>query len=33
MNCGLLEKAGVACEGPQTWDELYSMAEAVTKKC
>ena len=31
MNCGLLEKAGVACEGPQTWDELYSMAEAVTK--
>ena len=30
MNCGLLEQAGVACEGPQTWDELYSMAEAVT---
>jgi multiple sugar transport system substrate-binding protein len=30
MNCGLLEKAGVACEGPKTWDDLYSMAEAVT---
>jgi len=30
MNCGLLEQAGVACKGPQTWDELYSMAEAVT---
>ena len=30
MNCGLLEQAGVACNGPQTWDELYSMAEAVT---
>jgi multiple sugar transport system substrate-binding protein len=30
MNCGLLQQAGVACEGPQTWDELYSMAEAVT---
>ena len=30
MNCDLLEQAGVACEGPQTWDELYSMAEAVT---
>ena len=29
MNCGLLEKAGLACEGPQSWDELYSMAEAV----
>ena len=30
MNCGLLEEAGVACEGPGTWDELYAMAEAVT---
>ena len=30
MNCGLLEKAGLACEGPKTWDELYSMAEAVS---
>ena len=29
MNCGLLEKAGLACEGPQSWDELYSMAETV----
>ena len=30
MNCGLLEQAGVSCEGPQSWDDLYSMAEAVT---
>ena len=30
MNCGLLEKAGLACEGPKTWNELYSMAEAVS---
>ena len=30
MNCDLLEQAGVACEGPKTWDELYTMAEAVT---
>ena len=29
MNCGLLEQAGLACEGPKSWDELYSMAEAV----
>ena len=29
MNCGLIEKAGLSCEGPQSWDELYSMAEAV----
>jgi len=30
MNCDLLEQAGVRCKGPKTWDELYSMAEAVT---
>jgi len=29
MNCGLLEKAGLACQGPQSWDELYAMAETV----
>ena len=29
MNCGILEQAGLACEGPQTWDELYSMAETI----
>ena len=32
MNCGILEKAGLACEGPQSWDELYSMAETVKNK-
>ena len=29
MNCGILEQAGLACEGPKTWDELYSMAETI----
>ena len=29
MNCGILEQAGLACEGPQTWDELYAMAETI----
>ena len=29
MNCGILENAGLACEGPQSWDELYSIAETV----
>ena len=29
MNCGILEQAGLACEGPKSWDELYSMAETI----
>ena len=29
MNCGILEQAGLACNGPQSWDELYSMAETI----
>ena len=29
MNCDILEQAGLACKGPRTWDELYSMAETV----
>ncbi len=29
MNCSILEQAGLACEGPKTWDELYSMAETI----
>ena len=32
MNCGILEQAGLACEGPQSWDELYSIAETVKNK-
>ena len=32
MNCGILEQAGLACEGPQSWDELYSMAETIKNK-
>ena len=30
MNCDVIEAAGQACEGPQTWDELYNLAKAVT---
>jgi multiple sugar transport system substrate-binding protein len=32
MNCDILADAGLACDGPQTWDELYSMAETVKNK-
>jgi len=30
MNCDLIESAGQACEAPQTWDDLYALAKAVT---
>ncbi|MDC6447911.1 extracellular solute-binding protein [Alphaproteobacteria bacterium] len=29
MNCDILAEAGLACEGPKSWDELYSMAETI----
>ena len=29
INCDLAEAAGVACEAPRTWDEMYAMAEAI----
>ncbi len=29
MNCDVIEAAGQACEGPETWDELYALAKAV----
>ena len=32
MNCDILDEAGLACEGPQSWDELYSMAETIKNK-
>jgi multiple sugar transport system substrate-binding protein len=32
MNCDILSDAGLACEGPESWDELYSMAETVKNK-
>ena len=32
MNCDILADAGLACEGPESWDELYSMAETVKNK-
>ena len=31
MNCALIEAAGEACAGPQTWDELYDLAKAVSE--
>ena len=29
INCDLAEQAGVACEAPTNWDELYDMAKAI----
>jgi len=29
INCGLAEEAGVACEAPKTWDDMYAMAKAI----
>ena len=29
INCDLAEAAGIACEAPATWDEMYAMAEAI----
>ena len=29
INCGLAEAAGVACEAPKTWDDMYVMAKAI----
>ncbi|WP_420860033.1 ABC transporter substrate-binding protein [Marivivens marinus] len=29
INCDLAEAAGVACEAPATWDDMYAMAEAI----
>ncbi|MAW52277.1 MAG: sugar ABC transporter substrate-binding protein [Geminicoccus sp.] len=29
INCGLAEAAGVACEAPKTWDDMYAMAKAI----
>ena len=29
INCDLAEAAGVACEAPETWDDMYAMAEAI----
>ena len=32
MNCDILAEAGLPCDGPQSWDELYSMAETIKNK-
>ena len=29
INCDLAEEAGVACEAPKTWDDMYAMAKAI----
>ncbi len=29
INCDLAEAAGVACEAPKTWDDMYAMAKAI----
>lgn len=29
INCDLAEEAGVACEAPATWDDMYTMASAI----
>ena len=29
INCDLAEAAGVACEAPETWDDMFAMAEAI----
>ncbi len=29
INCDLADAAGVACEAPATWDDLYTMAKAI----
>ncbi len=32
LNCDVIESSGQACEGPQTWDEMYEMARTVKEK-
>ena len=32
MNCDIFEKAELPCEGPTTWDELYSIGEIIKTK-
>jgi multiple sugar transport system substrate-binding protein len=30
INCDLVEAAGQACEAPATWDDMYTMAKAIS---
>ena len=32
INCGLIEKAGMQCVGPHTWEGMYQMAKTVKDK-
>jgi multiple sugar transport system substrate-binding protein len=29
INCDLVKEAGIACEAPATWDDMYAMAKAI----
>jgi len=32
INCGMIEKAGMQCVGPHTWEGMYQMAKTVKDK-
>lgn len=32
MNCDVFDQAGIACEPPETWEELYATAKAIKDK-
>ena len=32
INCGMIEKAGMQCVGPHTWEGMYRMAKTVKDK-
>ena len=32
INCGMIEKAGMQCVGPRTWEGMYQMAKTVKDK-
>lgn len=32
MNCDLFEEAGLACDAPKTWDDMYAAAKTIKEK-
>lgn len=32
INCDLMEEAGLTCEAPKTWDDMYAAAKAIKDK-
>ncbi len=32
LNCDIFEEAGLACEAPKTWDEMYAAAKTIQDK-